>query len=133
MQTTFHVGLSAQLALQKRLETIANNMANASTAGFRAEEVRFETALAGAGNDPIAFAVSGPTYLSRRAGDLVRTDNQFDVAVEGNAWLAIQTPTGQAYTRDGRMTMRFPPALTQSVSAVTCAAVRVVSPSTTVL
>lgn len=105
MQGNLYVGVAAQVTLQKRLETIAHNVANANTTGFRAEEVRFETALAGAGNDPIAFAVSGPTYLSRRAGDLVRTDNQFDVAVEGNAWLAIQTPTGQAYTRDGRMRM----------------------------
>jgi flagellar basal-body rod protein FlgF len=105
VQGNLYVGVSAQVTLQKRLETIAHNVANANTAGFRAEEVRFETALAGAGSDPIAFAVSGPTYLSRRSGDLVRTDNQFDVAVDGNAWLGIQTPTGQAYTRDGRMRM----------------------------
>jgi flagellar basal-body rod protein FlgF len=105
VQGNLYVGVSAQVTLQKRLETIAHNVANANTAGFRAEEVRFETALAGAGADPIAFAVSGPTYLSRRSGDLVRTDNQFDVAVDGNAWLGIQTPTGQAYTRDGRMRM----------------------------
>jgi len=105
VQGNLYVGVSAQVTLQKRLDTIAHNVANANTAGFRAEEVRFETALSRAGADPIAFAVSGPTYLSRRSGDIVRTDNQFDVAVDGNAWLAIQTPTGQAYTRDGRMRM----------------------------
>jgi flagellar basal-body rod protein FlgF len=47
--------------------------------------------------------MAGPTFLSRRSGELVRTENMFDVAVEGDAWLAIQTPAGQAYTRDGRM------------------------------
>jgi flagellar basal-body rod protein FlgF len=36
---------------------------------------------------------------------MVKTDNLFDVAVEGDAWLAIQTPAGQVYTRDGRMRM----------------------------
>ena len=45
MQTSLYVALSAQMSLQKRLETIANNVANVSTAGFRAEEVKFETLL----------------------------------------------------------------------------------------
>jgi flagellar basal-body rod protein FlgF len=103
MQGNLYVGVSAQVALQRRLETIAHNVANASTAGFRAEEVRFETLLSQAGTDPVAFAVSGPTFLSRRSGELVRTENPFDVAVEGDAWLAIQTAAGPVYTRDGRM------------------------------
>ena len=94
MQGNLYVGVSAQVALQRRLDTIAHNVANASTAGFRAEEVRFETVLSRAGADPVAFATSGPTFLSRRSGELVRTDNLFDVAVEGDAWLAIQTPGG---------------------------------------
>jgi flagellar basal-body rod protein FlgF len=48
---------------------------------------------------------SGDNYLSRRAGEIVKTDNPLDVAVEGQAWLAIQTPAGTVYTRDGRMRM----------------------------
>jgi flagellar basal-body rod protein FlgF len=103
MQGNLYVGVSAQLALQRRLDTIAHNVANASTAGFRAEEVRFETLLSRAGADPVAFAATGPTFLSRRSGEFVRTENLFDVAVEGDAWLGIQTPAGLAYTRDGRM------------------------------
>jgi flagellar basal-body rod protein FlgF len=105
VQGNLYVGVSAQVALQKRLDTIAHNVANANTAGFRAEEVRFETVLAQAGGDSIAFAAGGPTHLSRRSGEFVRTDNPFDVGVEGDAWLGIQTPGGQAYTRDGRMRM----------------------------
>ena len=65
MQSSFYVGLSAQIALQRRLETIANNVANASTAGFRAEEVKFETLLSRVDHDPVAFATAGKTYLSR--------------------------------------------------------------------
>jgi flagellar basal-body rod protein FlgF len=105
MQSNFYVGLSAQLSLQRRLETIANNVANASTAGFRAEEVKFETLLSRAAADPVAFATSGQSYLSRKSGELVRTDNMLDVAVQGDAWLAVQTTAGIAYTRDGRMKM----------------------------
>ncbi len=105
MQSNFSVALSAQVSLQKRLETIANNVANASTAGFRAEEVKFETLLSQASSTPIAFASAGQSYLSRTSGELVRTDELFDVAVQGDAWLGIQTPAGTAYTRDGRFKM----------------------------
>ena len=105
MQTNFSVALSAQVALQRRLESIANNVANAGTVGFRAEEVKFETLLSRAGLDPVSYASAGDTYLSRRSGEFVKTDNPFDVAVEGDAWMAIQTPAGRVYTRDGRMRM----------------------------
>src|SRR5688572_2790534 len=105
MQGNLYVGLSAQISLQRRLETVANNVANASTAGFRAEEVKFEHLLSRVSADPVAYATSGQTYLSRKSGELVRTDNMLDVAVQGEAWLAVQAPTGTAYTRDGRMKM----------------------------
>jgi flagellar basal-body rod protein FlgF len=103
MQSSLYVALSAQLTLQKRLESIANNVANSSTAGFRAEEIRFETLLSETPLDPVSFVSSGDTYLSRRAGEIAKTDNPLDVAVQGEAWLAIQTPAGTVYTRDGRM------------------------------
>ena len=105
MQSSLYVVLSAQLTLQKRLDSIANNVANANTAGFRAEEIRFETLLSQTPLDPVSFVGSGDNYLSRRAGEIVKTDNPLDVAVEGQAWLAIQTPAGTVYTRDGRMRM----------------------------
>ncbi len=105
MQSNFYVGLSAQLALQRRLETIAANVANASTAGYRAEEIKFETLLSQTPAEPVAFASTGESYLSRRSGELVKTGNLFDLAVEGDAWLAVETPAGQVYTRDGRMRM----------------------------
>ncbi|HXE69253.1 MAG TPA: flagellar basal-body rod protein FlgF [Hyphomicrobiaceae bacterium] len=105
MQSNLYVSLSAQMSLQKRLETIAHNLANASTAGFRAEEVKFESVLSLAAPDPVAFASAGSSFISRQSGEFVRTDNALDVAVEGNAWLAIATPTGRVFTRDGRMRM----------------------------
>lgn len=105
MQTGLYVAVSAQVALQKRLDTVAGNVANAATAGYRAEEVKFETVMSRLGSEPIAFASAGDTYVSRKAGELVQTGNPLDVAVRGDSWLAIQTPSGVAYTRDGRMRM----------------------------
>jgi len=105
MQSNIYVGLSAQLALQRRLETLANNMANMSTAGFRAEEMSFEELVTPNRKDPVSFVSRGENHLSTKTGELTQTGNPLDVAVRGNAWLAIRTPDGVAYTRDGRMRM----------------------------
>ena len=105
MNNTSYINLSGQLALQRRLETVANNVANSTTPGYRAEEVRFESLLSGDGQDPVAFVSRGDTYLSRASGGLNRTGNPLDVAVEGDAWLGIQAAGGVAYTRDGRLSL----------------------------
>lgn len=105
MQPSLYVSLSGQIALQKRLDTIANNVANTGTAGYRGEEVRFETVLSEASRDPTAYSSTGETFLSRRNGGMVATGNRLDVAVKGDGFLAIATPAGQVYTRDGRMKM----------------------------
>ena len=52
MQSALYVGLSAQVALEKRLQTIANNVANVNTAGFRTDVVKFETVLSRAAPNP---------------------------------------------------------------------------------
>ena len=98
-----YAAVSAQLALQRRLDTIANNVANASTSGFRAEQVRFATVQSSKAEPATAFASTGQTYLSTTPGEIVRTDNPFDVAVDGGAWIAVETTSGRAYTRDGRL------------------------------
>ncbi len=98
-----YLGLSAQLALQRRLDTIATNVANAGTAGFRAEQIRFTVHQSPASVPQLDFAGIGETYLDRGPGEFVNTGNALDIAVEGSAWLAISTPQGIAYTRDGRL------------------------------
>lgn len=105
MRTNFYVSLSAQVALQKRLDTVANNIANMNTAGFRADGITFETALSRAGDTPTAYVTSGSNFISRAQGSVTQTGNPMDVAIQGDGWLAIQTPDGIAYTRDGRMKM----------------------------
>ncbi|MGP9813387.1 flagellar basal-body rod protein FlgF [Rhodopseudomonas sp. NSM] len=103
MQSALYVSLSGQVAIEKRLETIANNMANMKTAAFRADAVKFETALSRAGTQPVAFSSSGNNFISRKAGGVTQTGNNLDVAVVGDTWLGFTTPSGPAYTRDGRL------------------------------
>jgi flagellar basal-body rod protein FlgF len=103
MQNGLYVALSAQVSLEKRLETIANNVANMNTAGFRADGVSFSTELAKAGDKRLAYVSAGTTFISRQTGSSTKTGDPFDVAIQGDGWLGISTANGVAYTRDGRM------------------------------
>jgi flagellar basal-body rod protein FlgF len=105
MQDSLYVALSSQIALERRLDTIADNVANASTIGFRATGVKFEDVVSGTGSKSVSFASSGKTYLSGAHGALTETGNPFDFAIQGNAWFAIDTPAGTVMTRDGRFSM----------------------------
>lgn len=108
MQSGLYVGISSQIALERRLNTIADNMANVNTVGFRATEVKFDEVLSKTQNDinaKIAFVNQGNDYLQTRTGDFQRTGNPLDFAVKGDAWFAIDTPAGQVLTRDGRFSM----------------------------
>jgi flagellar basal-body rod protein FlgF len=103
MQSALYVGLSAQIALEKRLQTIANNVANVNTAAFRTDVVKFETVLSRAGTSPVAFSSPGDNIISREPGSMTETGNPLDVAVVGQGWLAFAGPGGTVYTRDGRL------------------------------
>jgi flagellar basal-body rod protein FlgF len=105
MQSGLYVSLSSQMSLAKRLETIANNVANASTPGFRREEIKFEAMVSNSSNESVAFASAGDAFIKRDPGQMTRTGNPLDVAIQGDAWFGIQTPSGVVYTRDGRMQM----------------------------
>ena len=105
MGSGLYVSLSAQLAADKRLATIANNVANLNTAGYRAEEVRFEEMVSKAGGQGISFTSTGETYTSRKPGPINPTGNPLDIAVEGQGWFAERDGATTAYTRDGRMSM----------------------------
>lgn len=105
MQSGLYVALSSQMALEKRLNTIADNVANASTVGFRATGVKFEDIVSGLGEKSVSFASAGDTYLSTQVGPLRETGNPFDFVIQGEAWFAIETPRGPVMTRDGRFTM----------------------------
>lgn len=103
MHHGLYVGLSAQRALLARLDTLADNVANASTPGFRATSVTLGTIDSPTAG--VSFADRGSAYLTRRTGEIRATGNTYDVAIEGDAWLSVQTSSGPAITRDGRLSM----------------------------
>jgi flagellar basal-body rod protein FlgF len=76
--------------------------------GFRATEVKFDEMVSNIDNNlnaKVSFVSQGNDYLSTRNGELQQTNNPLDFAVKGDGWFAIETPGGQALTRDGRFTM----------------------------
>ena len=93
-------GLRSHMAAQA---AIANNMANASTIGFKAEKLRFdEMDIIGQGFDTRKVASEEVMDADRNPGALTQTGRNLDVAVAGDAWLAVQGADGEeAYTRRG--------------------------------
>jgi flagellar basal-body rod protein FlgF len=105
MDTSTYVALSGQLALDKRLATIANNVANAKTIGFRAQGVNFEDILSGTSRFETAFASAGKEHVVLAQGGITRTGNPLDVAISGSGFLAVQNGGQVSYTRDGRLSL----------------------------
>lgn len=105
MQDAMYVALSAQVALERRLDTIADNVANSGTVGFRATGITFESVVDGLGEAAVDFTSPGSTYIANEPGPMRETGNPFDFAVQGDAWFGINTPSGTVMTRDGRFTM----------------------------
>nr|AAB48836.1 FlgF [Sinorhizobium meliloti] len=104
MQTGLYVALSSQMALEKRLNTLADNIANSNTVGFRATEVKFNQVLGDTKPTKVSYVSEGEEFLSTKTGAL-RTGSALDFAIKGDAWFSIDTPGGPALTRDGRFTL----------------------------
>ena len=83
----------------------ANNLANAATVGFKAQEHRFRAVpVVGEGMPTRAFTVDASVADVFEEGPLMFTGRQLDVAVQGRGWLAVQLPDGsEAYTRAGSL------------------------------
>lgn len=93
-------GLNSSMARQRM---IASNMANAQTIGFRAEVMRHTpTTIEGASLQVRAMDRADVHGAMMKPGAMIRTSRELDVAMAGDALLAVQAPDGaEAYTRRG--------------------------------
>jgi flagellar basal-body rod protein FlgF len=103
-----YAAMTGWLARSQALDVAAGNLANASTAGYRAERDFFRSAILGADalnsqlNTTVnAFGVLSDSRLDLGQGALTPTGNPLDLAIEGSGFFAIQTRQGVRYTRDG--------------------------------
>ena len=94
---------------QRTLDALANNIANASTVGFKAERLIYsaiEAEQKGAGDrQNIVAGVLTSSGTDFSAGTIQQTGRSLDVAIEGDAFLQIQTPRGTRYTRAGNLSL----------------------------
>lgn len=96
-------------ARQRTLDAQSNNIANASTTGYKADRLVYsaiEALKKGAGSTQNLVAgveTSGATDFT--AGSIRETGRSLDVAIDGDAFLQIQTQNGTRYTRAGNLTM----------------------------
>ena len=84
---------------------VANNLANASTTGFRAMEHRFRAVpVQGPGAPTRAFVADASVANVFDQGPLMATGRPLDVAVQGAGWIAVEGANGtEAYTRAGNL------------------------------
>ncbi len=110
MDSGLYAACTALMARTDALDTIANNMANSSTSGFRQRHTTFSSVLAGAGqqlNSQLnvvtnSYGLLGNSKLDLQAGSLQHTGNELDLGIDGPGFFQVQTTTGAtAYTRNG--------------------------------
>lgn len=106
MENAVTAALSKQIALARALDVAANNVANQTTAGFKAERVEFREYVstietAGGGDPEISLVYDADSYTDFSAGGVEATHAPFDFAIDGDGFFAVQTAGGVRYTRDG--------------------------------
>ena len=100
-----YLSMSGAKATLQRQDTLANNLANASTVGFRAELQAFRAVpVNGSGASTRVYALETTPGYDATPGVVQSTGRNLDVAMKGNAWLAVQALDGtEAYTRAGAL------------------------------
>src|ERR1700710_2827268 len=106
-----YVGMAAAAARADQLDSIADNLANAQTPGYKASRPAFQSFLPPRGISPGAqgtpdkvFAGVVATGTDLSAGPVLTTDNPLDIIPEAQSFLSVKTATGQiAYTRNGKL------------------------------
>ncbi len=108
MDRMIFLSMAGASAMLDRQAVLANNLANVSTNGFRAELHAFRSVpVEGSGASTRVYALETSAGYDATEGPMASTGRSLDVAMKGNAWLALQSLDGtEAYTRAGSLTVR---------------------------
>ena len=108
-----YAAASAMIAETVRQDTISNNLANASTPGFKRDLARFQSfpqmllSASDQTSSPIGSvsfgSVPAGTHVDLARGTIHTTGNPMDVAIKGEGYFVVETPNGNAYTREGAL------------------------------
>lgn len=104
MENIGYIAISQQMSLQQQMNMTANNLANMSTPGYRAQQALFReyvTTPQGSPGEVIRQANNAGSYRDLRVGSMTQTHNPLDVALQDPGYFTVQSPGGMRYTRDG--------------------------------
>lgn len=103
METTTSIALSRQMVLRRRMDVIANNIANMTATGFRAETLLAEQVPVDVGpRQTVRYVQDVALVRDLTPGAMIPTDNPLDLAIEGEAYFVVATDEGERYTRNGQ-------------------------------
>ncbi len=111
MENALLIGLSRQMSLRREMDVVSNNVANINTTGFKGDTAIFEEYLmpgASAGqfarpDRRLSYVLDRSTWHDMSQGPTQQTGNPLDVAIDGTAFMVVQTPRGERYTRNGAL------------------------------
>lgn len=122
-----YTGASGMIAQQAKLDTIANNLANVDKTAYKKDLTLFKAfpdmIIRRVNDNGLGFTPAGSydsmpyvgklgtgvevneVYTQFKQGSLQRTENKFDIALEGSGFFSVATERGERYTRDGSFTI----------------------------
>jgi len=105
MDRLIYVAMSAANHTLSQQATVAHNLANITTAGFRAETTMFRAVpVTGPGQPTRTFVIDATPGADFTPGAIETTGRDLDVAIQGKGWIAVQAADGsEAYTRAGSL------------------------------
>jgi flagellar basal-body rod protein FlgF len=106
MADGIYVGMSAAAARAAQMESVADNLANAQSPGFKASRPAFQSFLSSRGGGDKIVSAAVATGVDLRPGVMLPTDRGLDVVPQDDTFLAVTTGSGaRAYTRNGNITV----------------------------
>ncbi len=106
MENSIYIGLSRQTALRRELSLVANNIANINTTGFKRELGIYAVSQTDTKfSNKLDFVIDRGTAVSFEPGGLIVTENDFDVAVNGPGFFAVDDGDGIKFSRNGALSL----------------------------
>lgn len=106
MDNIGYTSLTRQSGLMREMQSVANNIANASTTGYRREGVIFSEYVQALdkGDNALSMATANARLIDLQQGALTQTNGSFDFAIEGDGFFMVESPDGALLTRAGAFT-----------------------------
>lgn len=116
MDRSLYLAMTGATQMMRAQEVVSNNLANASTVGFKSELSAFKSLPVLGGGLPTRInAVAVGLGQDGSQGSLKSTGRSLDVALNGSGWIAVQAPDGsEGYTRAGDLQLTSNGQLTDS-------------------